>query len=78
MKPSNNWSGESNWGSPAFRVYSGQNKKARAVIDYRSDYRRVSSHDVGDFFVTPDSTSVKRASTGKRRYSTDWGWGFRV
>ena len=61
-------SGESNWGSPAFRVYSGARKPRMAT-----DYRRVNQVTVRATFVMPDSVSVKRASAGKKWYSTGDG-----
>ena len=61
--------GESNWGSPAFRVFSGASRKPRMVIDYR----RVNQVTVRATFAMPDSVSVKRASAGKRWYSTGDG-----
>ena len=61
--------GESNWGSPAFRVFSGASRKPRMVIDYR----RVNRLTVRAVFLMPDSVAVKRAAAGHQWFSTGDG-----
>ena len=61
--------GEFNWGSPAFRVFSGAARKPRMVIDYR----RVNRLTVRAIFLMPDAIAVKRAAAGHEWYSTGDG-----
>ena len=58
--------GESNWGSPAFCVSSGAQKKPRLVIDYR----RINRLTVQAVYLMPEANAIKRSAAGRLWYST--------